>query len=193
MHASLFSAAPPKPGAWPSGCAERADLDVTLSLAGRTASPVPHAVPVRSGGFGGVDGLANYLQRACRRPDRCDASLCERMSANAAAPRARPVCRSSRCAGRRGARSQATAGPKSTMRARGGGARRRQPRHVFLALGRNELAPFATAPQHHYLIRSVDPVDPPLPLPHADLHHRRAARSAKPTTARCSSRTASTS
>ena len=22
------------------------------------------------------------------------------------------------------------------------------------------------APQHHYLIRSVDPVDPPLPLPH---------------------------
>ena len=28
------------------------------------------------------------------------------------------------------------------------------------------LAPFAGAPQHRYLIRSVDPVDPPLPLPH---------------------------
>jgi precorrin-6A/cobalt-precorrin-6A reductase len=26
--------------------------------------------------------------------------------------------------------------------------------------------PFAAAPQHHYLIRSVDPVVPPLPLPH---------------------------
>jgi precorrin-6A/cobalt-precorrin-6A reductase len=42
-----------------------------------------------------------------------------------------------------------------------------KPRHVFLALGRQEIAPFAGAPQHHYLIRSVDPVDPPLPVPHA--------------------------
>ncbi len=42
-----------------------------------------------------------------------------------------------------------------------------KPRRVFVALGRNELAPFGGAPQHHYLIRSVDPVDPPLPLPHA--------------------------
>ena len=40
------------------------------------------------------------------------------------------------------------------------------PRRVFVTLGRNELAPFVGAPQHHYLIRSVDPVDPPLPLPH---------------------------
>jgi precorrin-6A/cobalt-precorrin-6A reductase len=41
------------------------------------------------------------------------------------------------------------------------------PRRVFVALGRNELQPFAAAPQHHYLIRSVDPVDPPLAVPHA--------------------------
>ena len=27
-------------------------------------------------------------------------------------------------------------------------------------------APFTGAPQHRYLVRSVDPVDPPLPLPH---------------------------
>src|SRR5262249_22858402 len=39
-------------------------------------------------------------------------------------------------------------------------------RRVFLALGRNELRPFASAPQHSYLIRSVDPVDPPLDLAH---------------------------
>ena len=38
-------------------------------------------------------------------------------------------------------------------------------RSVFVALGRNELAPFTGAPQHRYLVRSVDPVDPPLPLP----------------------------
>src|SRR5271166_2233672 len=41
--------------------APRADLAVTLSLAGRTASPAPQPVPVRSGGFGGAEGLADYL------------------------------------------------------------------------------------------------------------------------------------
>jgi precorrin-6A/cobalt-precorrin-6A reductase len=29
------------------------------------------------------------------------------------------------------------------------------------------LTPFAAAPQHHYLIRSVDPVEPPLDVPNA--------------------------
>ena len=42
-----------------------------------------------------------------------------------------------------------------------------KPRNIFLTLGRQELAAFALAPQHHYLIRSVDPVEPPLPVPHA--------------------------
>ena len=41
------------------------------------------------------------------------------------------------------------------------------PRRVFLALGRKELRPFEAAPQHVYLVRSVDPVDPPLAVPHA--------------------------
>src|SRR5580658_8448616 len=41
--------------------AKRGDLAVTLSLAGRTMSPVPHAVPVRIGGFGGAGGLADYV------------------------------------------------------------------------------------------------------------------------------------
>src|SRR5271170_3849098 len=41
--------------------AKRGDLDVTLSLAGRTAAPLPHAVPIRVGGFGGAAGLADYI------------------------------------------------------------------------------------------------------------------------------------
>jgi precorrin-6A/cobalt-precorrin-6A reductase len=41
------------------------------------------------------------------------------------------------------------------------------PRRVFLALGRNEIAVFEAAPQHFYLVRSVDPVEPPLAVPHA--------------------------
>ena len=41
-------------------------------------------------------------------------------------------------------------------------------RCLFLALGRQELLPFEAAPQHRYLIRSVDPVDPALAVPRAD-------------------------
>ena len=40
---------------------ERTDLAVTLSLAGRTLDPAPQPVPVRTGGFGGAEGLASYL------------------------------------------------------------------------------------------------------------------------------------
>jgi precorrin-6x reductase len=43
----------------------------------------------------------------------------------------------------------------------------REPRRVFLAIGRKEVAAFAAAPQHHYLIRSVDPIEPPLSVPDA--------------------------
>jgi precorrin-6A/cobalt-precorrin-6A reductase len=42
-----------------------------------------------------------------------------------------------------------------------------RPRRVFLAIGRNDVGAFEAAPQHNYLIRSVDPVVPPLKLPHA--------------------------
>ena len=41
--------------------ASRSDIAVTLSLAGRTAAPAAQPVPVRIGGFGGADGLAEYL------------------------------------------------------------------------------------------------------------------------------------
>jgi precorrin-6A/cobalt-precorrin-6A reductase len=41
------------------------------------------------------------------------------------------------------------------------------PRRVFLALGRKEIEPFAGAPQHCYLVRSVEAVMPPLGVPSA--------------------------
>jgi precorrin-6A/cobalt-precorrin-6A reductase len=41
------------------------------------------------------------------------------------------------------------------------------PRRVFLALGRKEVRAFEHAPQHIYLVRSVDPIDPPLAVPQA--------------------------
>jgi precorrin-6A/cobalt-precorrin-6A reductase len=42
--------------------AGRSEFAVTLSLAGRTAQPAAQPVPVRSGVFGGADGLARYLR-----------------------------------------------------------------------------------------------------------------------------------
>jgi precorrin-6A/cobalt-precorrin-6A reductase len=149
--------------------AKRADLDVTLSLAGRTAAPVPHAVPVRIGGFGGPKGLADYLVK-----ERIDALIDAThpyaviMSENATAA-ARQIAMPFVALRRppwiavAGDRWTEVADTAAAVRAIGEASRR-----VFVALGRNELAPFVEAPRHHYLIRSVDPVDPPLAVPHAD-------------------------
>ena len=41
------------------------------------------------------------------------------------------------------------------------------PCRAFLTVGRRDIVAFAAAPQHSYLIRSVDPIDPPLRVPHA--------------------------
>jgi precorrin-6A/cobalt-precorrin-6A reductase len=148
--------------------AARADLAVTLSLAGRTASPAPQPVPVRIGGFGGADGLARYLA-----DERIDALIdathpyAAQIAANAA--RAAQRTGTALLALRRppwtavpGDRWIEVADAQAAAAALGAA-----PRRVFLALGRNELAPFTAAPQHHYLIRSVDPVEPPLAVPHA--------------------------
>ena len=39
------------------------------------------------------------------------------------------------------------------------------PRRVFLTVGRLELAPFAAAPQHTYLVRTIEPIGDALPVP----------------------------
>ena len=147
--------------------AQRADFDVTLSLAGRTASPVPHPVPIRVGGFGGAKGLAQHLavERVAALIDATH-PYATIISANAAAAARKAAVRF--VALRRppwkalpGDRWIEVNEADAAVEAIGG-----KSRSVFVALGRNELAPFAGAPQHRYLIRSVDPVDPPLPLPH---------------------------
>ncbi len=132
-------------------------------------APVALPVPVRSGGFGGATGLANYLVR-----ERVDALIdathpyASIISANAAAAagnaqvplmalRRRPWHKID------GDRWTLVSNVNAAVEALGNA-----PRRVFVALGRNELAPFSEAPQHYYLIRSVDPVAPPLALPQVD-------------------------
>ena len=147
--------------------AQRRGLDVTLSLAGRTAAPVAHAVPVRIGGFGGAEGLAAYLTA-----ERIDALI------DATHPYATVISANAMEAARSSAVPflvlhrppwNAVAGDRWTEvddASAAVGAIGQQSRNVFVALGRNDIAAFADGPQHNYLFRSVDPVDPPLPLPH---------------------------
>jgi precorrin-6A/cobalt-precorrin-6A reductase len=146
----------------------RADVAVTLSLAGRTAAPAAQPVPVRVGGFGGAEGLAAYL-RAERIAALIDATHPYAATISANAARAAAVAGVRLLALRRppwqpiaGDRWTEVADVPEAVRALGSASCR-----IFLALGRKELKPFGTAPQHHYLVRSVDPVDPPLPVPHA--------------------------
>jgi precorrin-6A/cobalt-precorrin-6A reductase len=148
--------------------APRTDLDVTLSLAGRTASPAAQPVPVRIGGFGGADGLAGYLSRN-RIGALIDAThpYAARISANAA--RAAALANVPLLALRRPPWI-AGSGDRWTEVADVAGAVAAladAPRRVFVALGRNELSPFVEAPQHFYLIRSVDRIEPPIAVPHA--------------------------
>lgn len=146
----------------------RRDLAITLSLAGRTAAPAEQPVPVRIGGFGGPDGLAAYL--AAQRIDAMiDAThpYAAIMSAHVAQAAARsdlPLLALRRrpwtaVAGDRWEEVDTIDGAVCAL----GPA----PRRAFLTVGRRDIDAFAAAPHHRYLIRSVDPIDPPLKVPHA--------------------------
>lgn len=146
----------------------RKDLAVTLSLAGRTAAPAPQPVPVRVGGFGGASGLAKHL-----RGEGIDllvdathpyAAVISAHAAEAAERAGVPILAVRRppwqaSPGDRWIHADGIEHAIATL----GSA----PRRVFLAIGRNEVHAFDAAPQHHYLVRSVDPVQPPLAVPDA--------------------------
>jgi precorrin-6A/cobalt-precorrin-6A reductase len=146
--------------------AERADIDAVLSLAGRTANPRPSPLPTRTGGFGGAEGLARWLSE--HQTDAVvDAThpFAATMSRNAAAACFRlglPLL------GLRRPPWQAQPGDRwieiATM-ADAIPALGSAPHRVFLTIGRLELAPFATAPQHFYLVRSIEPIGEALPVP----------------------------
>jgi precorrin-6A/cobalt-precorrin-6A reductase len=123
-------------------------------------------VPIRVGGFGGAEALARYLVGEC-----VDALI------DATHPYANVISENAATAARKAAVPfvalcrppwRTVAGDRWIGVSDAGAAVDaigQEARNVFVAIGRNELAPFASAPQHRYLIRSVDPVDPPLRLP----------------------------
>jgi precorrin-6A/cobalt-precorrin-6A reductase len=129
-----------------------------ISLAGRTRQPAPQPLPSRHGGFGGAAGLARYL--ADERIDLLvDAThpFAQQISRNAltaatAAGTRLLVVRRPEWRAVAGDRWVVVADMAAAARMLGEAARR-----VLLTVGQLELAPFAAAPWHRYVVRSVDP------------------------------------
>jgi precorrin-6A/cobalt-precorrin-6A reductase len=147
-----------------------AGVDAVYSYAGRTEALAPQPLPVRVGGFGGVEGLVAYL-RAEGITHLIDAThpFAARMSANAVAACASlgvPLIALERPPWVADERDRWThvADADAAMAALG-----QMPRRVFLAIGRQTIGAFATAPQHHYFLRLVDPPTDLLPLPRSEV------------------------
>lgn len=145
-----------------------AGVDAVYSYAGRTEAPVAQPLPVRLGGFGGVAGLVAYL-KAEGISHVIDAThpFAAQMSRNAteacaAAGVSLIALEREPWSARQGDRWTHVPDLAAAVAALGD-----TPRRVFLAIGRQTLAAFAAAPQHHYLLRLVDPPTEPLPLPQA--------------------------
>lgn len=141
-----------------------------LSLAGRTNQAAPSPVPVRVGGFGGIDGLENYLQR-----ENVDVVV------DATHPFAAQISTNTirACAD---ARVPLLAVVRPSWVKMDGddwdehptvdaaiAALPETPIRVFSGLGRSAISALCAKPQHHYVIRVIDPVTPPPELIHASI------------------------
>ncbi|MBB4063058.1 cobalt-precorrin-6A reductase [Gellertiella hungarica] len=143
-------------------------FDTTLSLAGRTLDPRPQPVPVRVGGFGGAEGLARHLAEEAVDlmidATHPFAARISRNAAEAAQTAGVPLVALRRPAWERQAGDlwESVGSIPEAVR-----ALPQAPSRVFLAIGRQEASQFSARPEHSYLVRSVDPVTPPLDVPDA--------------------------
>ena len=138
----------------------------TLSYAGRVAQPRAQPIPVRVGGFGGIDGLADYLA------DRHVTHLVDATHPFAAQMNANAVTAAARVGVAHIALTRPAWAPvagdnwthvadiDAAVAALAG-----SPRRILLALGRMHVDAFAAQPQHHYQLRFVDAPDHPPSLP----------------------------
>lgn len=142
-------------------------VEAVFSYAGRTAQPVAQPLPMRVGGFGGVAGLIDYIQSQ-NITHIVDAThpFAAQMSRNAVAASL-------------GCGIPLLALERAPWRAEQGDDWQNVPdiagavaalpdaqARVFLAIGKQNLEPFAAKPQHFYLLRLVDQPNL-LPLPKA--------------------------
>lgn len=143
----------------------RAGIDAVYSYGGRTRAPADQPLPTRIGGFGGVSGLADYIRRE-HITHVIDAThpFAAGMSRNAVA-----ACTETGApliALERSPWTRATGDNWIEVADVNGAvaALPDAPTNVFLAIGRQHIAPFAGKPQHTYTLRFVDPPEASLPF-----------------------------
>jgi precorrin-6A/cobalt-precorrin-6A reductase len=147
-----------------------AGIAAIYSVAGRTEAPKLPPLPHRMGGFGGVAGLAHHL-KATGISHVIDAThpFAARMSHNAV-----QACAATELPLIALERAPWRAGPGDSWRhfkdlPALAAAFPKAPTRIFLAIGRQNLECFAAHPQHHYLLRLVDPPTSPPPLPNTQI------------------------
>ncbi|HLZ06007.1 MAG TPA: cobalt-precorrin-6A reductase [Bradyrhizobium sp.] len=145
-------------------------IDAIYSYAGRTQIPLGHSLPMRIGGFGGAAGLADFLlkERITHVIDATHPFAVEmsRHAVEACTLTGVPLVALERAPWTRMDGDNwievtdinAAVAVLPERRAR-----------VFLAIGRQHIAPFAAKPQHAYMLRFVDAPDRELPLPDAEI------------------------
>jgi precorrin-6A/cobalt-precorrin-6A reductase len=144
---------------------DRPDARIITSLAGRTKEPAPLAGEVRTGGFGGAQGLARYIQdNGVTQLIDATHPFARQISANAV-----------EAAGLTGVPFEIR---KRTPWAKQPGdnwievetleeARDAIPEgaRVLLALGSQHIGLFSTREDVHFVVRMIDPPEEPLSLP----------------------------
>ncbi len=134
-----------------------AGIDAVYSFAGRTENPVAPPLPCRTGGFGGIAGLIQFLETGAIThvvdASHPFAAQISRHAMAACAALSLPLVTIERLPW--------TPGPGDRWThvadvAAAVAALPCTPAHVFLAIGRQQAAAFAAAPRHRYLLRLVD-------------------------------------
>jgi len=143
----------------------RAGFDAVYSYGGRTRAPAEQPLPTRIGGFGGVSGLADYMRREgithvidATHPFAAEMS---RNAVGACAETGTPLIAIERSPWVKtpGDNWIEVADVTAAL-----AALPETPAKMFLAIGRQHIAPFASKPQHTYTLRFVDPPEAPLPF-----------------------------
>lgn len=143
----------------------RAGIEAVYSYGGRTRAPADQPLQTRIGGFGGVSGLADYIRReGVTHVIDATHPFAAEMSSNAVtacAETGAPLIALERAPWAKvtgdswievhDVNATVAALPES-------------PAKIFLAIGRQHIAPFAIKPQHTYTLRFVDPPEAPLPF-----------------------------
>jgi precorrin-6A/cobalt-precorrin-6A reductase len=146
------------------------EVELITSLAGRTQQPSPVSGAVRIGGFGGADGLAEYL-RSHSIDLLIDAThpFADRISLNAGVAAAK--CQIPHLILVRPPWEQIEGDRWIEVDSHSAAARvlSERSRRVFLTIGRQELGAFAGLDNIWFLMRAIDPPAPDTKIPHGKL------------------------